>query len=336
MTEPIPIFNCTACGICCKSIGPAILRAKQLVEAGNADEKTAEIASFPFAYDSNGTCEKLLPDNTCSVYDSRPDICSVEKTWAKYHQEYFSIERYFSINELACMYLQLANEKNNQPAMNNSEKTLLLQVVTKDIESYAIYSTQINKSYAHKHGYDFKIVDNVRPNRHAAWAKVDWAMRELFVRGYGRVFVLDADAFINNHDITLDSFDFRKPINICRNDQNGGELLNTGSIVYQNFPNTVDLLLKWYHACEGTRYTHDYFWEQSIFNSLHNSGQIVPLDPAFAEMTAVYDSRAFNSWWLDPTPNYYNPSQFVMHVMARSTEEKTAIMQGHYNRFFKL
>lgn len=43
-----------------------------------------EVAVFPFRYDEKGRCENLGEDNRCQVYDSRPDVCSVEKMHALY------------------------------------------------------------------------------------------------------------------------------------------------------------------------------------------------------------------------------------------------------------
>lgn len=57
------MFICTKCGICCKNI-----------------DKVPELADFDLG---NGTCKYLTKDNTCAIYLSRPDICSVEKMYEK-------------------------------------------------------------------------------------------------------------------------------------------------------------------------------------------------------------------------------------------------------------
>jgi Fe-S-cluster containining protein len=38
-----------------------------------------ELLSFPYKWDETGRCEKLTEDNRCSVYESRPLICKVDK-----------------------------------------------------------------------------------------------------------------------------------------------------------------------------------------------------------------------------------------------------------------
>lgn len=212
-------------------------------------------------------------------------------------------------------------------------KTLLLQVATSEIECYAKYSKKINDFYTKKHNYDYKSINSVSKNRHQAWGKVKAVINNLV--NYDRIFMLDADAYINNDTISLDKFSSDKIINICRNDENGGELLNTGSIIFLNDPLTFDLLNTWYDAGENTDKLFGYFWEQSIFNSLHNDGINCPIDNRFKDNVEVFESRAFNSWWLDVSNNY-NPNQFIQHIMARSNKEKIDIIKRFYDDKFKL
>jgi len=37
------------------------------------------IMEFPYRFDVNGVCENLDENNTCKVYEERPDICNIEK-----------------------------------------------------------------------------------------------------------------------------------------------------------------------------------------------------------------------------------------------------------------
>jgi hypothetical protein len=210
-------------------------------------------------------------------------------------------------------------------------KTLLLQIATPEIEDYSKYSLRINGAYARKHGYDHRVITEVSKLRHSAWGKVEHALG--LMEGYDRLFVLDADAFVNNHDISLDAFSSQVPFKICRNDENGGDLLNTGSIILLNSPITVQLLRIWYESGEGTDKLFGFPWEQAILNSLHNSGVDVPVEDIFVQNVEVFESRAFNSWWLDCTHNY-NREQFVQHVMARSIADKAEIMETFWRGMF--
>lgn len=212
-------------------------------------------------------------------------------------------------------------------------KTLLLQIATPEVECYAKYSKKINAFYAKKYGYDYKSINSVSKSRHQAWGKVEGVINNL--KNYERVFLLDADAYVNNDAISLDNFSSEKIIKICRNDENGGELLNTGSIIFLNNPLTFDLLKTWYDGGEKTDKLFGFFWEQSIFNSLHNDGINCPIDDRFKNNVEIFESRAFNSWWLDISNNY-NPNQFIIHIMARSNDEKVEIIKNFYDSKFEL
>lgn len=66
-------FNCSGCGACCKRIGPLKDKFKEL--------------NFPYKVNEKGWCEMLDENNKCKVYDNRPDICSVEKTFYSIFQK---------------------------------------------------------------------------------------------------------------------------------------------------------------------------------------------------------------------------------------------------------
>lgn len=61
-------FPCTGCGICCTKVG-------KLVDAVNFG--ILEEEDFPYDH-KDGRCEMLGEDNKCTIYDTRPTICSVE------------------------------------------------------------------------------------------------------------------------------------------------------------------------------------------------------------------------------------------------------------------
>lgn len=85
-------FNCTACGLCCTQIGKLIATRE-------------EFKNFPYKTDEKGKCEKLNDDGKCSVYESRPDICRVDKT----HEKYFShLDKltFYELNYINCRELQ--------------------------------------------------------------------------------------------------------------------------------------------------------------------------------------------------------------------------------------
>jgi hypothetical protein len=87
-------FPCTACGLCCRSVGTAVDAARHLLtnlsppmeqEYPIEVAEVREVAAFPYSFDKDGACEKLGADNRCTVYDARPDICNIEKTHALFY-----------------------------------------------------------------------------------------------------------------------------------------------------------------------------------------------------------------------------------------------------------
>lgn len=60
-------FNCTGCAGCCKRVGQVI------------DKLTKK--EFPYGVKEDGSCDQLLPDGKCNVYDTRPAICRVAKMY---------------------------------------------------------------------------------------------------------------------------------------------------------------------------------------------------------------------------------------------------------------
>ena len=94
-------FNCTLCGLCCATVGHAIKGCE-----GKTDALSLEVLAFPYATDENGRCENLGEDNTCKVYDHRPDICNIAKTYDKHFKSIMSEKEYHDHNYKACDYLQ--------------------------------------------------------------------------------------------------------------------------------------------------------------------------------------------------------------------------------------
>ena len=56
-------FPCVACGACCRRIWWV---GQEELEAHGLSVK------------EDGSCTNLLGDNSCAIYDSRPDICRVD------------------------------------------------------------------------------------------------------------------------------------------------------------------------------------------------------------------------------------------------------------------
>lgn len=78
-------FLCSGCGSCCRRVSfhPDY---KHLV-----DEET-------------GWCKHLQPDNSCEIYEDRPDICNVEKGFQK--SDYEDRTEYYKMNNQYCNQFQ--------------------------------------------------------------------------------------------------------------------------------------------------------------------------------------------------------------------------------------
>ena len=80
-----PRFNCDCCGFCCRSIGGI----QQLVQYDRGD----------------GVCCHLTDANLCDIYESRPEVCNVEKMYPKVSAE-MSREEYYTLMEESCKLLK--------------------------------------------------------------------------------------------------------------------------------------------------------------------------------------------------------------------------------------
>lgn len=80
-------FECSGCSLCCKRVGKAVKEARKWMldnRGKRADARTKAVASFPFKTNEKGWCEKLGADGQCSIYETRPDVCNVEKSFEKF------------------------------------------------------------------------------------------------------------------------------------------------------------------------------------------------------------------------------------------------------------
>ena len=80
-----PRFTCDCCGLCCKSIGGI----PQLRQFDRGD----------------GICCHLTDANLCDIYESRPEVCDVERMYSRFSSEMTKAE-YYSMMEASCNYLK--------------------------------------------------------------------------------------------------------------------------------------------------------------------------------------------------------------------------------------
>ena len=80
------MFKCTKCGICCRNIG-----------------EIPELAEY---HKGDGVCIYLSEDNLCMIYQTRPDICNVEKMYTLRYKDIMTKEVYDKVNMEGCLLIQ--------------------------------------------------------------------------------------------------------------------------------------------------------------------------------------------------------------------------------------
>ncbi len=100
-SQKILFFPCTACGACCKYLH----LAEELQEFDRGD----------------GTCIHLLePSNRCAIYETRPDICNIQKQY-KLHYQATPWTEFVQENLQICEALQLDQKAKARFADSNAE-----------------------------------------------------------------------------------------------------------------------------------------------------------------------------------------------------------------------
>ena len=103
-----PRFRCDRCGICCRSIG-GIPQLRQ--------------------YDrGDGVCCHLTDANLCDMYESRPEVCNVEKMYSRFAAE-MSMDEYISMMEESCECLKESFLAKGRNQFNGSDVDALLKRV---------------------------------------------------------------------------------------------------------------------------------------------------------------------------------------------------------------
>jgi len=96
-------FECSGCSLCCTKVGRAVKDARSWImhnKKSKPDARTLAVAKFPYKFVDGNKCEKLI-DGKCSVYDERPDVCNVEKSFELFAGTRTK-EQYFKENAVLC------------------------------------------------------------------------------------------------------------------------------------------------------------------------------------------------------------------------------------------
>ncbi|MFK3772128.1 YkgJ family cysteine cluster protein [Pseudomonas sp. NPDC089406] len=83
----LPAFPCSQCGLCCRSVHLA--EQTQYLDRGD------------------GACRHYNDaDKRCLIYETRPDICRVDRQYRMHYAERFSWEAFVEANVEVCKILQ--------------------------------------------------------------------------------------------------------------------------------------------------------------------------------------------------------------------------------------
>jgi len=85
------MFPCIGCGACCRTLGDV-----------------GDLSVFGLEADENGHCTKLV-NNSCSIYEARPDICRIDKMNIG-----MDIEVYYNVTARICLELMLKEKLETQ------------------------------------------------------------------------------------------------------------------------------------------------------------------------------------------------------------------------------
>lgn len=111
-----PCFNCDCCGLCCRNIG-GIPQLRQ--------------------YDlGDGVCCHLTDANLCDIYESRPEVCNVERMYSRFADDMTRAE-YFSMMEKACAILKFNSDVSDDSIRHDSLKALLPSIPVSSLSKLA-------------------------------------------------------------------------------------------------------------------------------------------------------------------------------------------------------
>lgn len=83
--KKLSVAYCDSCGLCCR----LIMGIPELVFFDRGD----------------GVCRHLTDANLCEIYDSRPEVCSIDKMYARFAED-MTPEEYYDLMARSCQYLK--------------------------------------------------------------------------------------------------------------------------------------------------------------------------------------------------------------------------------------
>jgi hypothetical protein len=148
---------------------------------------------------------------------------------------------------------------------------------------------------AQVHGYDYRFFKaNTLDGHHNTWVKPN-ALLEMLGLGYDFVVFLDGDAIVNNLEVPLEwlfnrwgvtnQTSIALSLDVANTglpkDSRGNVQVNTGFIVAQQLPETVNLLKAWKECTSESRYSGCSRWKQKWSHEQAAFSEYIRYDPEF-------------------------------------------------------
>ena len=214
--------------------------------------------------------------------------------------------------------------------INPNADIAIVYVYTQNIYEYCQHSIKNLTAYVKKYNYGLIVYSEpFNTNVSACWNKVCAILENLLTHKY--LVWFDADAIINNFDISLDSFVKKYPdaeIICCLDILAEKDCVNSGVMIIKNTPWAYNIFKKTWL----TEIPHKHNDQNVIFHTIvedlipnpdqktlkYNPYCLKVNDPKFK----LLEENAFNSNIL-----HYKPRDFVIHLMGSSKEARIKIMR---------
>ena len=194
---------------------------------------------------------------------------------------------------------------------------------TENIFSYSKLTEAINRDYAKKHGYDFKIFEMKMQDRAPQWCKVKVIKELLAINKYSYIFWIDADAFFNKMNRKLESIialDPNKDLYVCDDRPNSGKqnTVNTGTLLVKASDWSKKFANEWYEY--HGKFLYEPFHEQSVLDHYINYTD----ESSHIHVAKTTDFNSCAGCSVESQKN-----EFIIHLMARSPKYRIDYITKH-------
>lgn len=199
-------------------------------------------------------------------------------------------------------------------------KTVVLTAWTENMEAVVNITSATKIEYAHKHGYEYRgqLLEK-KPNEYPAWGKLQLLLDILPTTD--RLLWIDADSFVTNPEITLESFPYIEGMTASRDwgiDAGLLDFSSAGMILTQKALPLIEA------ASRKTHWANYPLWDQ---NALREAAR------DFRNLLHVLPRRALNAVPQKLHPFAIEPWQegdFLCHLTNKSNEERKKFLDSFF------